>query len=153
VNDTPQAPDIDRAGIARRNRRRELESREYNLMLVTVGIVAYSAFSNLMGLFGWLGTGRFADAAISAVFTGLYGFAAYRVWARSDVRWWVVGIPAGLAVLLTALIIAHGFGVPVLPLALNIVLLILVPVRIRTRAALLATAPPPQESIAEAAQD
>lgn len=143
MNDAPQASPDFRRDIAARDRRRALQSQDYNLMLLTIGILAYSAFGYLMTFAGVLLRGGLLDALVNGVFGGLYVFAVYRVWARDDRRWWVVALPAGLSLLLILVCWAAGLGFAAIPLALNLALLVLMVLRVRVGRQLQEVAPAP----------
>lgn len=141
MNDVPEASPDFRRDIATRDRRRALQSQDYNLMLATIGILAYSAFSYLMMFAGVLLRGALIDAAINGVLGALYVFAAYRVWARDDRRWWVVALPAGLSLLLILVCWIAGLGVAVIALGLNVGLFVLLALRARVATQLQDLAP------------
>jgi hypothetical protein len=137
VSDATETTDDYRADIARRNRRRNLESRDYKIMMAMFGILAYSAFANLVaGAMPFMGgKGAVADAILALVLAALYAVAAYRVFGKGA-PWWLVALPAVLSILLLLLIwLVNGvFGV--IPFLLNVVLLVLIPVRAKTSTAL-----------------
>jgi len=118
-----------RAEVAARNRRYVLESRERKLTITVFGLMAYSAFGNFVGVLINFAKSP-ADAVLALVLGMLYSFGAYRVWSKDDVRWWPVAVPAGISIALIAVVWVGGIHRPI-PLLLNIVLLILVPIRRR----------------------
>lgn len=118
-----------RAEIAARNRRRALEERERKYSMAVFGLMGYCAFSNLLG--GVLALGSsLPDACVGAVIGALYALGAYRVWSKDDTRWWPVAVPAGIALVVLLLAWVGGGPRPV-PILLNAVLLVLVPLRRR----------------------
>ena len=119
-----------RAEIALRNRRRKLENRERKLTKAVFGLSAYTAVSNLIGGVGALLGGVVPDAIFSLILSSIFAFAAYRVWIKDDPRWWPVGVPATINVLLSLLLILVGIPAYI-PLAIGILLLILIPFRKR----------------------
>jgi hypothetical protein len=132
VSDTSETNNH-RAEIALRNRRRALESRERKLSMTVYGLMAYSAFANGVSGILLLGT-SLADAWLGIGLGALYALGVYLVWAKDDTRWWPVAVPAGISIV--AALMAWFGGVPhPIPLLLNIVLLILVPIRKRAVAA------------------
>jgi hypothetical protein len=140
MDDLEEAQRARRAEISYRNKRRDLEARDYKVMMLTFGILAYSGFSNLaigiVRVFG--GMTMLADAILSIVLGTLFAFGAYRVWVKDDTRAWVVLLPAVLSLALISLIwLVTGFP-PLVPLILGVALLVLVPLRKKTSAALAA---------------
>ena len=119
-----------RAEIALRNRRRKLERRERKLTMAVFGLTGYSAVSNLAAGVGALLGAGVADAVLAAILGSLFAFAAYRVWVKDDPRWWPVGVPATINVLLSLLLILGGLHKYV-PLAIGLGLLVLIPIRKR----------------------
>ena len=119
-----------RAEIALRNRRRKAESRERKLSMTVFGLTAYTAVSNLAAGGGALLSGAIADAVLAIVLGSLFAFAAYRVWVKDDPRWWPVGVPTTINVLLSVLLILGGLHT-YLPLAIGIAVLVLIPIRKR----------------------
>src|SRR3546814_10751335 len=98
------------------------------------GLMAYSAFANFLGVLVTLGNSP-ADAGLGLVLGSLYSFGAYRVWSKDDTRWWPVAIPACISIAVLLLAWLGGFHRP-MPILLNVVLLVLVPIRRRAAAAL-----------------
>jgi hypothetical protein len=131
MDDPYDLPSRPRTDFALRERRRALESREYTLMIATLGMLAYSAFGNLVGGAGLFFDRAYVDGVFSVVLGGLYVFALYRLWFKNDRRWWVVALPAGVSVLLLAACWIAGLGIAVVPLSLNLALLALIPLRAR----------------------
>ena len=115
--------------IAARNRRYALESRERKLTITVFGLMAYSAFGHFVGVLLNFAKSP-ADAVLALVLGVLYSFGAYRVWSKDDVRWWPVAVPAGISIAMIGIIWTTGIHKPI-PLLLNVVLLILVPIRRR----------------------
>jgi hypothetical protein len=125
----PEGADSYRAEIATRNRRYALESRERKLTISVFGLMAYSALGNFLGVFMTFAKSP-ADAVLALVLGVLYSLGAYRVWSKDDIRWWPVAVPAGISIALIAIVWTTGIHKPI-PLLLNLVLLILVPIRRR----------------------
>ncbi|WP_144409248.1 hypothetical protein [Pseudoxanthomonas suwonensis] len=123
-----------RAEIAYRNRRRQLESRDYKVMMATFGILAFSAFSNgaagTMQLLG--GSQLLLDAIIGMALGALYAFGAYRVWIKDDLRKWFIILPASISLAMAALVWLFVGLPPVGAIALNIALLVLIPIRAKS---------------------
>lgn len=122
-----------RAEIATRNRRRIAQARERRLSFAVVGLLAYSAFSNFVGAFLSLG-GSKLDVGAGLVLGALYSFGVYRTWSKDDMRWWPVAVPAGLSLALVILATLAGiylYGAFIL----NVILLVLVPLRRKAAAA------------------
>lgn len=140
MDDLEDAQRARRADISYRNKRRDCEARHYKAMVLTFGMLTYAGFSNLAAgvveLFA--GLPMLAGAIFSLVLGALFALGAYRVWVKDDPRAWFVVLPT---VLWLALIVLDwqqtGFPPPV-PLILGIALLVLVPVRKKTSAALAA---------------
>jgi hypothetical protein len=122
-----------RADIAMRNRRRTLESRERKLTMAVFGLMAYSAFANVVSG-AMLLTASSLDAGLGLILGALYSLGAYRIWFKDDIRWWPVAVPAGISVAVLILAWLGGVQHPI-PLLLNTVLLVLVPIRRRAVAA------------------
>lgn len=122
-----------RADIAMRNRRRTLESRERKLTMAVFGLMAYSAFANVVSGIVLLATSPL-DAGLGLILGVLYSLGAYRIWFKDDIRWWPVAVPAGISVAVLILAWLGGVQHPI-PLLLNIALLVLVPIRRRAVAA------------------
>jgi len=118
-----------RADIAMRNRRRKLESRERKLTMAVFGLMAYSAFANFVSGIVLLTTSPL-DAGLGLILGALYSLGAYRIWFKDDIRWWPVAVPAGISIAVLILAWFGGVQHPI-PLVLNTVLLILVPIRRR----------------------
>lgn len=118
-----------RAEIAMRNRRRTLEARERKLTMAVFGLMAYSAFANVVSGIALL-TASPLDAGLGLILGVLYSFGAYRIWFKDDIRWWPVVVPAGIALAVLILAWLGGVRHPI-PLLLNAVLLVLVPIRRR----------------------
>jgi len=122
-----------RADIAMRNRRRTLESRERKLTMAVFGLMAYSAFANVVSGIVLLATSPL-DAGLGLILGVLYSLGAYRIWFKDDTRWWPIAVPAGISIAVLMLAWLGGVQHPI-PLLLNIVLLVLVPIRRRAVAA------------------
>jgi len=122
-----------RAEIALRNRRRNLEERERKLSMAVFGLMTYSAFANFLAGAMSLSASP-ADAWLGLILGALYSLGVYRVWVKDDIRWWPVAVPAGICIAILVLAWVGGVHRPI-PLLLNIVLLVLVPVRKRAVAA------------------
>lgn len=122
-----------RADIAMRNRRRKLEARERKLTMAVFGLMAYSAFANVVSGIVLLTTSPF-DAGLGFILGVMYSLGAYRIWFKDDTRWWPVAVPAGIAIVVLLLAWLGGVWHP-FPLLLNTVLLVLVPIRRRALAA------------------
>lgn len=118
-----------RAEIAQRNRRRVLDGRAHKISMAVFGLMAYSAFANFVGGVVALGSSP-ADAGLGLILGSLYSLGVYRVWAKDDTRWWPVALPAVISIVVLLLAWFGGAPRPV-PLLLNVVLLVLVPVRKR----------------------
>lgn len=127
-----------RADIARRSRHRAADARDRRVALAMFGLTAYQGASHLIvGMLVLTGL----DAIVAAVFGVLFGFAAYRIWMRDDLRWWVPALPAILSLFLGAFVLAAGHVPAPVPVLLNLALLALIPMRRRTSAAASALAP------------
>ena len=127
-----------RAEIALRNRRRKVESRERKLTMAVFGLLAYSAFGNSVGGIMQLLQDSPWDAGVAFALAAFYLLGVYRVWLKDDTRWWPVALPAGLSIAWLLLVWwAIGKFLPI-PLVLNVVLLVLVPLRAKASAALAA---------------
>jgi len=122
-----------RADIAMRNRRRMLESRERKLTMAVFGLMAYSAFANVVSGIVLLTTSPL-DAGLGLILGALYSLGAYRVWLKDDIRWWPVAVPAGISIAVLIMAWLGGVQHPI-PLLLNAILLVLVPIRRRAVAA------------------
>ena len=116
-----------------RNRRRTLEASERKLTMAVFGLMAYSAFANAVSGIVLVTTSPL-DAGLGLILGILYSFGAYRIWFKDDTRWWPVAVPAGIAIAVLILAWLGGIRHPI-PLLLNIVLLVLVPIRRRAVAA------------------
>lgn len=128
-NETFEMPGRRRNDFALRDRRRTLESRDYNLMLSTIGILACSAFGNLMASVEQLLGGALPEGLLSGTLGAFYVLAIYLFWFRNQRHWWVVALPSGLSVLLLAVCWIAGLGVAIVPLTLNLMLLAMIPLR------------------------
>jgi hypothetical protein len=117
------------AEIARRDRIRLLEGRLRKLTMAVVGLMAYSAFGNFVGGIAALATLPW-DGGLGLVLGSLYLLGIYQVWSKDDIRWWPVAVPAGISITVLLLAWFGGFQRPFV-LLLNVVLLILVPIRAR----------------------
>ena len=135
MNESEQANSW-RAQFAAKNRLRALENRERKYTWGVAGLVGFYSLSNLLSGVMLLGKSPL-DAGIGILVGIAYLFACYRVWAKDDIRWWPPGIPATFSVVFLLLAWAGGMPRPV-PIALNILLLILVPLRARAFNALAA---------------
>lgn len=122
-----------RADIALRTRRRRAESREQKFTYAVFGILAYSGVVNVATGISLLRASPI-DAALGIVLGGLYVFGAYRAWFKDDTSWWPVAVPACFTIALLSLAALGGVFRPI-PVLLNILLLILVPLRARAVAA------------------
>ena len=125
-----------RAEVAAKNRRLALEAKERKYSWGVIGLVGYSAFGNLLAGVIQLGKSPL-DAVFGFLLGATYLFALYRVWAKDDIRWWPPGVPAMFSILFLLLAWAGGMPRPV-PIALNILLLVLIPLRARAVKALAA---------------
>ena len=122
-----------RAELDFRKRRRDAEAREWRFTTAVFGLLAYSAFANCVtGLL--LVSKSPIDAGIGLVLGPLYALGVYRAWYKDDTSWWPVAIPAGITIALLSLAALGGVFRP-LPILLNVVLLVLVPLRSRAVAA------------------
>lgn len=128
MNDTSETNSF-RAEIIMRNRRRTLEARERKLSMAVYGLLAYSAFANAVSSITLLVSSPI-DAVLGLILATLYAWGVYRVWAKDDTRWWPVAIPASISIAIALLAWFGGVAHPI-PLLLNIILLILVPIRKR----------------------
>ena len=124
-----------RHDVAARNRRYAIEGRLHKLTLLVAGLLAYSAFGNFVAAAMVVRTSP-TDVWIGVVLGTLYALGVYRVWLKDDTRWWPVAVPAGLTIAWLLLVWwATGIFAPI-PIVLNAALLVLVPLRARTAAAL-----------------
>lgn len=131
-----------RAEIALRNRRRALNDRERKLSMAVSGLMVYSAFANFLG--AAIAVARSPlDVWLGLILGALYSLGTYRVWVKDDTRWWPVAVPAGISISVIVLAWIGGAHLPV-PFVLNVVLLVLVP--IRRRAAIAAAVAPNNSS-------
>lgn len=114
-----------RSEIARRNQRRALNERDYKLMIVAFGILAYSAFANLVvGALQLVeGAGLSVVAIYSLILSAVYAIAAHQVWFKKYPAWWLIVLPAMLTIII--LVLTRTFS-PI-ALLLNAVLLITIP--------------------------
>src|SRR3546814_19541577 len=101
--------------------------------MAVFGLRADSAFANCLGVVMTLGNSP-ADAGRRLVLGFLYSFGAYRVWSKDDTRWWPVAIPAWISIAVLLLAWMGGFHRP-MPILLNVVLFVIVPIRRRAAAA------------------
>lgn len=125
-----------RSEIALRSRRRLLEGRLHKLTMAVGGLMAYSAFGNIVGGMAVLVSSPW-EAAPGFVLGSLYVFGAHRVWGKDDVHWWPVAVPAGISIATLLLAWFGGVQQPI-PLLLNIALLVLVPIRAQACTSLMA---------------
>ncbi|MGY1458613.1 hypothetical protein ACW5F0_08205 [Luteimonas sp. A534] len=132
MSETEEA-DSYRSEIALRSRRRVLDGRERKLSMAVFGLMAYSAFANFLGGVMALASSP-VDAGLGFVLGILYSLGVYRVWSKDDTRWWPVAVPAGISIAILLLAWAGGLPRPI-PIALNVALLVLVPLRRRAVAA------------------
>lgn len=140
MSDMQEAVQDRRAEIAYRNRRRQVEGRDYKIMMATFGVLAYLGFSNIalgaLQLFG--GLQLLIDAILGLVLGALYAFAAYRVWIKGDPGKWFILLPACISLALAALIwLGVGYP-PIGAVVLNVALLVLIPMRAKSSRALAA---------------
>jgi hypothetical protein len=133
VTDGDLGPNSFRADIVSRSRRRDVEARERRFTTAVFGLLAYSAFANCTSGLLLLGASP-VDAAIGLILGPLYALGAYRAWFKDDTSWWPVAIPAGLTIALLSLAALGGVFRPI-PILLNVILLVLVPLRSRAVAA------------------
>lgn len=118
-----------RADMALRSRRRFLESRFSKVTWALIGLLGYSAFSNLIA--GAIALGKSpGSGAISIALGILYALGVYYVARMDDTPWWPVAVPAGIAIAIIILELLGG-AFHLIPLVINIILLVLVPVRKR----------------------
>jgi hypothetical protein len=107
-------------------------------MMAMFGIMAYMGSMNLilgaLSLFGDAPVG--IDGVLMCVFGTLFAYAAMRVWAKDDTRWWIVVVPAGSFLVIDALLLLAGYLPNPVPTLLSIVLVILLALRRKTLAAL-----------------
>lgn len=123
-----------RSAIALRNRRRLLEGKLHKLIMAIGGLMAYSAFGNIVGGIAVVGSLPW-NGAFSLVLGGLYVLGTHRVWNKDDVRWWPVAVPAGISIAIQLLAWFGGALLPG-PLLINAALLVLVPIRARASTSL-----------------
>jgi hypothetical protein len=127
-----------RADIARKSRKRVLAEKDRRVMMAMFGIMAYMGSMNLilgaLSLFGDAPVG--IDGVLMCVFGTLFAYAAMRVWAKDDTRWWIVVVPAGSFLVIDALLLLAGYLPNPVPTLLSIVLVILLALRRKTLAAL-----------------
>lgn len=133
-----EAQQLDRrADIARKSRKRMLAEKDRRVMMALFGIMAYLGASNL--IFGALSLFGDApariDGIVMCVFGALFAYAAMRVWAKDDTRWWIVLVPAGSFLAIGALLLLAGYLPNPVPTLLSILLLVLVALRRKTLAA------------------
>jgi hypothetical protein len=125
-----------RLEIAQRNQRRTLNERDYKLMMTMFGILAYSAFANLVGsALQMYAISRLLPTTVCTLVIGvMYAVAAHQVWVKKYAASWLVALPAILTIALLAL--TQTFS-PV-ALLLNVILLITIPLRAKVQRTLVA---------------
>ena len=125
-----------RLEIAQRNQRRTLNERDYKLMMTMFGILAYSAFANLVGsALQMYAISRLLPTTICTLVIGImYAVAAHQVWVKKYATSWLVALPAILTIIL--LVLTQTFS-PV-ALLLNVILLITIPLRAKVQRTLVA---------------
>lgn len=130
-----ERPNNRRTEIALREARRRLDRRLHRLVMAMFGILAYSAFGNLV-----TGAALLPHAAPSGAFVlllgALYAFGAYHVWFEKQPRRWPVAVPATLTIAILVIGLGQGNPPHPVPLLLNTALLILLPLRARAAVAL-----------------
>lgn len=127
-----------RADIARKSRKRVLVEKDRRVMMTMFAIMAYLGATNLIfGAISLFGDAPVRiDGVVMCVFGGLFAYAAMRVWAKDDTRWWIVLVPAGSSLVIDALLLLAGYLPNPVPTLLSIVLVILLALRRKTLAAL-----------------
>jgi hypothetical protein len=125
-----------RLEIAQRNQRRTLNERDYKLMMTMFGILAYSAFANLVGsALQMYAISRLLPTTVCTLVIGvMYAVAAHQVWVKKYAASWLVALPAILTIVLLGL--TQTFS-PV-ALLLNVILLITIPMRAKVQRTLVA---------------
>ena len=125
-----------RLEIAQRNQRRTLNERDYKLMMTMFGILAYSAFANLVGsALQMYAISRLLPTTVCTLVIGvMYAVAAHQVWVKKYAASWLVALPAILTIALLTL--TQTFS-PV-ALLLNVILLITIPLRAKVQRTLVA---------------
>jgi hypothetical protein len=120
-----------RLEIAQRNQRRTLNERDYKLMMTMFGILAYSAFANLVGsALQMYAISRLLPTTVCTLVIGvMYAVAAHQVWVKKYAASWLVALPAILTIVLLGL--TQTFS-PV-ALLLNVILLITIPWRAKVQ--------------------
>lgn len=129
-----------RASIALRNQRRALEERDYKLMIVMFSAVGYLAFANLMGgvvsIMHIKQGGVFVFQAIVNLVLGLlYVAAAHQVWFKQRPKWWLVVLPATISIVFAAISSRVNY-LAIVPFFLGVMLIVLIPARLKARNAL-----------------
>lgn len=109
------------ADIARRSLKRNAEARDRRVMFLLFGIMA---FLGIMGLLGGLleiaeGTTDVWMLVQIIGLSALYIVAAWRLWSHDDMRFWVIGAPIVIPMIIMATDFALGLaplGIPILHL-------------------------------------
>ncbi|MFZ0871774.1 MAG: hypothetical protein WAM90_13755, partial [Rhodanobacter sp.] len=94
-----------RLEIAQRNQRRTLNERDYKLMMTMFGILAYSAFANLVGsALQMYAISRLLPTTVCTLVIGvMYAVAAHQVWVKKYAASWLIALPAILTIVLLGL--------------------------------------------------
>ena len=125
-----------RLEIAQRNQRRTLNERDYKLMMTMFGILAYSAFANLVGsALQMYAISRLLPTTVCTLVIGvMYAVAAHQVWVKKYAASWLIALPAILTIVLLVFTLTFS---PV-ALLLNVILLITIPWRATVKRTLVA---------------
>jgi hypothetical protein len=126
-----------RASIARRNQRRAIENRDYKAMMIMFGILGYSAAANLIvGVIRMVGGSHTViEPILGLVLGALYAVAAFEVWFKQYPKWWLIALPAALSIVLAVASFIAG-TIAIAPLLVNVIVLVLIPLRVKHRNAL-----------------
>lgn len=127
-----------RVEIALQNRQRILGAKDRRMMMGVFGILAYLGASHLiLGAFMFFEDPvAWVDGALMCALGAMFSYAAMRVWTKDDTRWRIVLIPAGLWLVLGALVLLSGEIPPLVATVLCLALPVFAALRRKTLAAL-----------------